>query len=314
MRFLLGRTDALGDLVVSLPVQARILERDPAAEIHWLVRPYAAPLLAGVAGVAGVHLRTPATDLRRLLGELRPDVLLNLSHRDRAITVAGRAAGVPMRVARARGLDQILAATHRLWRGRRTSGRHESQNLLDFLRPLGWSEGPPAVPRLALDEAERDLGRRDLVTVPAPRLGLALRSSGSSAYPGTAWWDRARALLTTAGWNPVVLSPETASQLPPADLRRLMGRIAACDAFLGPSTGPLQIAAALDVPTLALMGRSPNRGPSRWAPRGSRVEVLQYPAPEADLSGGMDRLDPSELLSSLHRLVPPASRPEPPAP
>ena len=57
MRFLLSRTDALGDLIVSLAVQARILSRDPMAEIHWLVRPYAAPLLENLPGIAGVHHR-----------------------------------------------------------------------------------------------------------------------------------------------------------------------------------------------------------------------------------------------------------------
>ena len=36
---------------------------------------------------------------------------------------------------------------------------------------------------------------------------------------------------------------------------------------------------------LALMGLSSNRGPSRWAPLGRRVQVLQYPGPEADLAG-----------------------------
>lgn len=307
MRILIGRTDALGDLVVSLPVQSRILERDPAAEIHWLVRPYAAPLLQGVAGVAGVHLRNPDTDLEGLFRELHPEVVLNLAHRDRAVTVAARRAGVPMRVARARGLDQILAATHRLWQGRRRSGRHESELLLEFLQPLGWSGGQPALPRLSLTDDERDQGQQDLAAIPHPRLGVALRSSGSSAYPGGAWWERALALLRTSGWNPVVLSPEADSNLPAADLRRLLARIAACDAFLGPSTGPLQIAAALGVPVLALMGRTPNRGPSRWAPRGEHVQVLQYPAPEADLTGGMDRLDPAELISSLKLLHPPAS-------
>lgn len=307
MRILIGRTDALGDLVVSLPVMARILERAPDTEVHWLVRPYAAPLLEGLAGVAGVHLRKPDTDLVALIRELRPDAVLNLGHRDRAVTVAAKQSGVPLRVARARGLDQTLAASHRLWRGRKRSPRHESENLLDFLAPLGWDQGAPAVPRLSLTEAELTRGRADLAAISGPRLGVALESSGSSAFPSRGWWESTLELLRSSGWNPVVLSPEAASELPATDLRGLMGRISACDAFLGPSTGPLQIAAALGVPVLALMGRSVNRGPSRWAPRGDRVEVLQYPPPEADLSGGMDRLDPAELLPKLRLLQPQAS-------
>jgi ADP-heptose:LPS heptosyltransferase len=303
MRFLLSRTDALGDLVVSLPVMERILSRSPGAEIHWLVRPYAAPLLAGMPGVAGVLLREEDPELTGLLRRGAFDAVLNLGHRDKQVITAARAAGIPIRVARSRG-RQIWEATHVIWKGRYRSGRHEAQNVLDFLAPWGWDGGWPAPPRIPLSREERAQGQADLAHLARPRIGIATRSSGSSAFPSPAWWDRALALLSTAGWDPVVLSPPEDSPLPATDLRGLMGRIRACDVFLGPSTGPTQLAAALGVPLLALMGRSSNRGPSRWAPLGEPLQVLQYPEPEADLTGGMDRLDPADLLPHLARLAP----------
>ncbi len=302
MRFLLSRTDALGDLVISLPLPARILSRDPGAEIHWLVKPYAAPLLENLPGVAGVHLRGSDPELRALLRDGAFDAVLNLFHRDPAVTLAARDAGVPIRVARARGLAQIRAATHLLWKGRIGSGRHEADNVLDFLEPWGWSGGWPAPPRLEVTAAERAVGEADLAGVPRPRLAVATRSSGSSAYPSAAWWARALPVVAAAGWHPVLVAPPEDSPLPATSLRGLLGRLAACDAFLGPSTGPTQIAAALGLPVLALLGRTPNRGPSRWTPLGARVQVLQYPGPEADLAGGMDRLDPAALLPHLERL------------
>jgi len=302
MRFLLGRTDALGDVVISLPVMERILSRMPEAEVHWLVSPYAAPLLQGLPGV---HVREAGTDLAALMREIAPDAVLNLGHRDVAVITAARAAGVPVRVARSRG-RQILDATHVLWRGRNGTGRHEAQNVLDFLAPWGWEGGFPAPPRIRLRQDERDLGLAEFAALPRPLLGIATRSSGSSAFPSGAWWARALPVLKEAGWHPVILAPPEDSEMEKTDLRGLLGRIAACDAFLGPSTGPTQLAAALDVPVLALMGLSSNRGPSRWAPLGRRVQVLQYPGPEADLKGGMDRLDPASLLPHLERLRGPA--------
>ena len=127
MRFLLSRTDALGDLVISLPLQARILSRDPQAEVHWLVKPSAAPLLENLPGAAGVHLRGTDKELLPLLREGGFDAVLNLGHRDPAVILAARDAGIPIRVARARGLAQIRAATHVLWKSRLGTGRHEAE-------------------------------------------------------------------------------------------------------------------------------------------------------------------------------------------
>ena len=115
-------------------------------------------------------------------------------------------------------------------------------------------------------------------------------------------WDHAIPVWEGAGWHPVTLGPAEASLLPGTDLRGLMARIAACDAVISPSTGPAHLAAALEVPLLCLMGLRSNHSPDRWAPLGNRVQILQYPGPEADLTGGMDRLDPATLLPHLDRL------------
>jgi len=304
MRFLLSRTDALGDLIVSLPVMERIHSRMPAAEVHWLVRAATAPVLAGLAGVAGVHLRSGDPELAELMARIKFDAVLGLSHRDPQVITAARAAGVPIRVARSRG-RQIWQASHVLWRGRAGTGRHEAANVLDFLSPWGFQGGAPVLPELAVTEAERAQGRSDLASAadPRPVLGLVLRGSGSGACPSQGWWERAAAAAAAAGWRPLVLSPAEAGPLPPAGLRGLMGRLQACAAVAGPSTGPVHLAAALGVPVLCLMGLRPHHGPDRWTPLGRRVQVLQYPGPEADLSGGMDRLDPAALLPHLARLA-----------
>ncbi len=301
MRFLLSRTDALGDLIVSLPVMERIHSRLPEAEVHWLVQPATAPALAGLAGVAGVHLRAGDRELGELMAAGGFDAVLNLAHRDPQVVTAARLAGVPIRVARSRG-RQIWQASHVLWQGRYASGRHEAVNALAFLSPWGWQGGAPALPELVLSEAERAQGRADLGGDGRPVLGLVLRGSGSGAYPSRDWWDRAVPVLAAAGWRPLALSPPEEGPLAPTDLRGLMGRLGACAAVAGPSTGPVHLAAALGVPVLCLMGLRPHHGPDRWAPLGRRVQVLQYPGPEADLAGGMDRLDPAALLPHLARL------------
>jgi len=308
-RVLIARTDALGDLLISLPVQARILSRFPSAEIHWLVRSYSAPLLQEHPDITGVHLRTEGQDLCALFRQIDPQIVINLGHRDREVITAAKQAGVPVRVARARGLDQILAATDLVWRGRYGSGRHEAMNTLDFLRPWGLDGGAPEPPRLYLSEAERHQGELDLAGFQGPRLGIFLRGTGAGAHPSGAWWTAAQAMFSAQGWTPLILGPPELSGLPASDLRGLMARMRACDAIISPSSGPAHMAAALEVPLVCLMGLRPNHTPDRWAPLGSGVQVVQYPPPEADLSGGMDRLDPAVLLPHLQRLLQPQTRP-----
>lgn len=304
MRFLLSRTDALGDLVISLPVMERILSRQPKAEVHWLVRPYAAPILAGVPGVAGVHLRDSDAQLEALMERLAPDAVLNLGHRDAAVISAAKKAAVPFRVARSRG-RQIWEATDVLWKGRYGTGRHESQNLLDFLKPWHWHGGVPIMPNVKATEEELAAAREALAPGDdgRPLLGLVVRGSGSAAAPSQGWWEKAIPVLEEGGWRTLILSPPEASPLVPTDLRGLMGRLSLCRAVLGSSTGPLHLAAALGVPILAITGLRVHHGPDRWAPLGPRVQVIQYPGPEADLSHGMDRLAPEALLPHLERLL-----------
>ena len=206
MRFLLGRTDALGDVVVSLPVMERILSRLPGAEVHWLVRPYAAPLLQGLG--AG----PPAgggPDLAALMRSLAPDAVLNLCHRD------------PAGDHRRQGRRACPCGWPGAGAGR--SGRPPTSSGGAGTAPAGtrprtsWTSCGPgagrAAPRprrawpLTAREAEQG-GRRARPTCPGPVLGVATRSSGSSAFPSDRLVGAGPGDLSgRAGWHPVVLVP-----------------------------------------------------------------------------------------------------------
>jgi len=305
MRFLLCRTDwRIGDLVVSLPLMESLRERLPESEIFWILNPEIAPILDNIPGVAGVLHCRPGYDLSRLISYIRPDAFLNLSHRDRGNTTAAKLAGVPIRVAIPRGFRQALDATHRIQAKRSHSGRHESQLILDYLKPFGIfaSASLPPPPTLVLTPEEEERGHADLRMVPAPRLGVVKRGTGSGACPSFHWWENMLGALRAAGWNPVVMSPLEEGDLAPTGVRGLLGRLNACDAVLGVSTGPMHLAAALGVPTLCLMAKSVRHGPVRWAPLGRRAAFLQYEGEEDDRGSGMDRFEPDTVLAHLEKL------------
>jgi ADP-heptose:LPS heptosyltransferase len=306
MRYLLHTIDAIGDFVVTLPVQKCILDNDPSAEVFWLLWPSLVPILKHFPGVSGIFCRTPDMDLSQLFGSIKPDVLLNFNHRDPHIVPIAKRMGVPVRVARVRSLMQTLCATHRIWERRGNSGRHESQHSIGFLKHFGWSlpQSMPPPPKLALEPEEEAQGNADLRDIPAPRLGVVTRGSGgkAGAFPSEPWWDKMFDALKNAGWNPIILSPPDDCSLPPVDIRGLMARLKVCNAVLGISTGPSHLAAALEVPLLCLMGQRKKHGPHRWMPLGNRVEVLQYPGTEDDLGSGMDRLSAEAVLAQLEKL------------
>jgi heptosyltransferase I len=300
LRILLARTDGIGDLIATLPVMDRILSVFPEAEIHWLVRPYTAPLLEGLPGVAGVHLREPMTDLKALFCALKPDVVLNLFCRDEAVISAARRAGVPIRVARPRG-RQMLDATHRVQWFQRSFKRHESELSMDFLSPFGLEDGWPSPPSLKVSPAELARAEAELAHVPLPRLALVV-SGNAAVSPSPAWWSAAQTFFKEHGWNPIVLGPPEASPLPAADLRGLLARLACCQALVCPSTGPSHMAAALGLPVLVLMPRKKSVSRARWAPMGRRVQVAVSPRSWSRDDGGMDALEFSSLLPHLNRL------------
>jgi len=305
MRFLICRTEGgIGNLVVSLPVHNCILDSDQSAEIFWLVTPDVAPILEHLPGVSGVLHRLPDSDLEQLIRDIKPNTLLNLGHRDREIVPAARRAGVPIRVAKCRGLKQILSATHVVWAKRK--GRHESQCAMDFLKKIKWPvpESIPPPPKLVLTQEETAKGRAELQSVAteaSPCLGVITKGN-TCATPSQQWWKKMLEDSKVAGWNPVILSPPDECSLPPTNLRGLMSRLYACDVVLGVSTGPTHLAAALNVPTLCLMTKGIKDGPVRWAPMGNFVKTLQYPGEEDDLGSGMDRLKTDEVLACLDSL------------
>jgi ADP-heptose:LPS heptosyltransferase len=317
MRILLARTDHIGDLIVSLPVQKCILDHDPTAEIFWFVRPEIAPILEHLPSASGVfvchpdHTRHP---YEKIFKYIKPDILLNLSHLDPMVIPAGKKAGIPIRVASpigrlfsqktlTTGYKDYLATTHFLWNRRNDAGKHESQLALNFLRPLNIPvpDSIPEVVPLVLTTEELEQGELQLKKIPHPRLGLIPRGA-TGACPSLPWWRKMLEALKTTRWNTVILSPPEESRLPQTSIRGLMARLSACDAVIGVSAGPTHLAAALNVPTLCLMPNGNRQTHERWMPLGNSVVALQYPGEPDDFGSGMDRFSTDTVLEQLEKL------------
>lgn len=150
-------------------------------------------------------------------------------------------------------------------------GEHQVEKYLSLLRPLGY-RGEPGKLQLFITRDERESAKRRLRLLGAQ--GKKVIGIHSSAAYGTAkCWppERFRALaerLVNLGYFVVFVGDNKAApevheiirDLPVTSLagkttlRELMALIACCDLFISNDSGPMHVAAALDVPVIALFG------------------------------------------------------------
>jgi hypothetical protein len=112
----------------------------------------------------------------------------------------------------------------------------------------------------------------------------------------------ARVVACGAGDVPPALEALAAARLVDPDpmLDATAGRLAACDLFFGGESGPMHLAAAVDVPVV-LVAR-PGRGEGRWGPFLPPGRWREVPGVERE-PGGPLRLDPAAVVDAAAALL-----------
>jgi len=299
VKVLVARTDRLGDLVVSLPAVTRLKRAHPSWEVHLMVAPGALPLVENEPGLDGLWTWSSDGDCdQRVLEEkLRRedfDAVVLLQYR-RELALLLRRAGIRRRYGPWSRWSSWFLLNRGSWQARSRGDRHEASYSLDLVRRLDPS-GPrePALPRLRLSAEQRDAA---VAFRAGPAAGAEVvvfvhpGSGGSSLNWAPENFVRvANALSQRPGWRIFVTgSGEDTARLAPArhllapgvgnlqdayGLREFMGVLAAGDLFVGPSTGPLHMAAAFDLAVVGLFPPVPTMAPSRWGPQGRWCDTL----------------------------------------
>ena len=295
-RVLIARSDALGDLVVTLPLIRALKEAHPQVEVDLLVRGYAVPVARQAIGVDQVLEWTPemAAHPRQAGAEALKsreyDIAIH-AFPDAAVLTAAAAAGIPMRIASGRRWCGLILATHRLWDSRKASGGHEAWHGLRLLLPL----------HIDADEAYRtdrglhaplcdDTVRSLLDSLRNPLILLHPGSHGSAGNWAPTCFAELAERLADAGWTVGITGTEPerlafAPHMPNRqdilplggrfDLTQLMALQAASALVVASSTGPLHTAAAMGTPCVGLYGVKPPEWAERWAPLGPSVALCK---------------------------------------
>lgn len=284
-RILVVRTDRLGDVLLTTPVSSALRAQFPKAKITWLVRAYAAPLLAENPDVDEVIVDKGESvpQLTEALREKAFDIAICSYPRWRVVWALWRA-GIPKRIGPASKIYSILF-TDRLWQHRSEGVKHEADYNLELLAPLGVTFKRFAT-RVALSDAERDRARTVLaghrIYLQKPLVILHPGSGGSSArWPlksymelGDRLQERGCEVVVTAGPGEThqTVMIDHMRRIPafiPAgsvSVRELAALFSWASLVVTNSTGPLHLAVALGTPTVSMFSPLPTCHPTRWGP------------------------------------------------
>jgi len=322
-RIVCFRTDRIGDLILTMPAMAAVARWAQGGRVSVVAAEGPRDLLEGQPWIAEVfpwdstHAGGP---LREWLRLREFDTAVYFYPRP-AAAFAGWLADIPQRIGTAYRWYAPLF-TDRVKIHRRENLRHEVQYNLELLAPLGPPPADaeliaPIIPEEARLEAET---LRRLQKLPERYAVIHAGSGGSALNATPAWYGRLAAALEHAGL-PVIMTglvPETAraqvalnsARLPPTrfiappTLMVLAALLDRARVVMGPSTGPLHLAAALGVPTVTFFPPVHSMSPVRWRPRGKVGEVLMPPT-DVPLGGCMDTITPDDATAVARRLARP---------
>lgn len=296
--FLISRIDAIGDVVLTLPLAGWLRQHVPGARVLFLGRTYTAPV---VACCRHVDAFLNWDDISKLTAEgqvqfLREQNIDTIIHvfPNKTIAAAARKAGIPNRIGTRNRWFHWFTANKLVALSRRHSPWHESQLNMALLQPVGLT----AIPPLAALSTYLDM--TDVPPLPdtwqaylhtdKPRIILHPKSKGSAREWGLAHFAQLARQLHAQGWQVLITGSVAEQELLQEWLRNnekyitdLTGKLSlpefislikACDGLVGASTGPLHLAASVGVHALGLYPPIKPMHPGRWAPIGKQAEYM----------------------------------------
>ena len=301
-KILVIRVDGIGDLLNSTPAIALLRENYPSAEITVLARPLNAPVLMGNPDVdrvwvfdrAGKHhgIRARLQFYRELRRE-RFQLVVAMQTAMWTHLVA-LLSGAPYRLGRYQ--KRFRSTLTHAWRGRYRKGEtHEVDRNLELVRLICKGEGKrKLVYQMLPDEIVAAKAQRTSWGVEDDTFFIGIHPGGSSfdkRWPEKQYADLADRLAQQ--YNATILlfrGPEEAELVQniqkamqshaivyaPDTIRELGAMLSCCDLVVCNDSGPMHLAAALDVPMVAIFGPTDHVA---WHPLSENASIVRRDMP-----------------------------------
>lgn len=333
-RILVVRNDKIGDFMLAWPSFA-MLKRSMNCHVTALVPGYTAPLARLCPWIDEVILDPGAhadkEQQRALLARIKAaafDASICLFSNTRNAKLVWKA-HIPYRLAPATKLAQVLY-NQRLVQRRSRSQKPEYEYNLDLIRHFlvdqQASVVEPQAPYLAFEPQQLARVRAETagklgLDVARPWLMVHAGSGGSANNLSIAQYARLIIKLNqacpelqcvlTAGPGEETKAEQLAAELlahggngwiyrSDEGLPKFCQVLANAALFMAGSTGPLHIAAALDVPTVGFFPAHRSARPLRWRPLNQEGRHLAFSPPEdSDHPEDMSQLDPKTMAGAI---------------
>ncbi|RSD32036.1 glycosyltransferase family 9 protein [Vibrio pectenicida] len=337
-KILVVRNDKIGDFMLAWPSLAMLKASLPDCKITALVPSYTVALAKICPWIDEVLVdptskgtKQAQSSLVEILKSERFDASINLFSTTYNAKLVWKA-NIPYRLAPATKLAQILY-NKRIKQKRSQSAKPEYEYNLDlvraFLTDLGKEIVEPKAPYLSfsaqdIDNQKQKLAQKLYLNRERPWLFVHAGSGGSANNLSLSQYTELICGLSAE--LEVVLTAGPGEEQKAAELHSLLeekGRysvvydkneglidfalaIACADFFIAGSTGPLHIAAAIDVPTVGFFPSKRSATPLRWQPINSANNHIAFCPPEADDKASqedMARIDISSVVKDLQPWV-----------
>ena len=298
MHLIISRTDAIGDVCLTLPTIGWLKSIHPHWRITLLVKAYAAPVAHAchwIDQVAVLPEEMNTGELSNWLHDMHADQIIHVFP-NRRIAESAKQAGIHKRSGVWGRIYHWFSCNDKVWLSRARSHHHEAylnllllSKILKIPCPDDTEMRQKAVDWSGMRFAPTPLANtsKDII------LHLYSRGNGRE-WPIENFAELAH-LMASDGWHPVVggtaadavqfaveqhLFPATCSSVMGLDsLDNYMQRIAAAAGLVASSTGPLHIASLLGRPSIGVYAPKPLINQQRWGAIGPASVNLQLPGP-----------------------------------
>ncbi len=295
-RILISRTDNIGDVVLTLPMAGILKQHFPDCKIYFLGKSYTKEIILLSNNVDEFinyddWLKQSQADNVSTIKQFNLDVVFHVFP-DKNIASLMSTAKIPMRVGTLSRVYHFFTCNKLIQLKRKNSNLHETQLNLKLLQAIGISSIP------ALSELHKYYGIQNIPTLPANleslidplKINIILhpKSKGSAREWGVEnFLALANQLpnhtykLFVSGTTEdashlteLINHPNITSIAGKLSLKEFIAFIARGHVLIAASTGPLHIAAALNIKAIGLFAPMRPIFPTRWKPLGAKVEVL----------------------------------------